>query len=93
MSKKIMYFSSKKAKPKLGYHSRPATEGLKDAIEWFNKEKYEIQFEAVKDSLNKSVGKDRSAPEASSSSTQTAEEFTSSRVADFQKTGDTSRGF
>ena len=58
----------------------------------FNKEKYEIQFEAVKDSLNKSVGKDRSAPEASSSSTQTAEEYTSSRVADFQKTGDTSRG-
>jgi len=41
MSKKIMYFSSKKAKTKLGYHSRPATEGLKDAIEWFNKEKYE----------------------------------------------------
>ena len=59
----------------------------------FNKEKYEIQFEAVKDSLNKSVGKDRSTPEASSSSTQTAEEYTSSRVADFQKTGDTSRGF
>ena len=28
----------------------------------FNKEKYEIQFEAVKDSLNKSVGKDRTAP-------------------------------
>jgi dihydroflavonol-4-reductase len=41
MSKKIMYFSSKKAKTKLGYHFRPATEGLKDAIEWFNKEKYE----------------------------------------------------
>ena len=41
MSKKIMHFSSKKAKMKLGYHSRPATEGLKDAIEWFNKEKYE----------------------------------------------------
>ena len=59
----------------------------------FNKEKYEIQFEAVKDSLNKSVGKDRSTPEASSSSTQTAEEYTSSRVADFQNTGDTSRGF
>ena len=41
MSKKIMYFSSKKAKTKLGYHCRPATEGLKDAVEWFNKEKYE----------------------------------------------------
>ena len=55
--------------------------------------KYMIEFEAVKDSLNKSVGKDRSTPEASSSSTQTAEEYTSSRVADFQNTGDTSRGF
>ena len=40
MSKKMMYFSSKKAKRKLGYHSRPATEGLEDAVKWFNKEKY-----------------------------------------------------
>jgi len=35
-----MYFSSKKAKRKLGYHSRPAIEGLEDAVKWFNKEKY-----------------------------------------------------
>ena len=41
MSKKIMYFSSKKAKTKLGYHSRPAIEGLKDAVDWFNREKYQ----------------------------------------------------
>ncbi|MEC7875977.1 MAG: hopanoid-associated sugar epimerase [Pseudomonadota bacterium] len=41
MSKKMMYFSSKKARRKLGYYSRPATEGLKDALEWFNKEKYQ----------------------------------------------------
>ena len=40
MSKKMMYFSSKKAKRKLGYYSRPATEGLEDAVKWFNKEKY-----------------------------------------------------
>ena len=40
MSKKMMYFSSKKAKTKLGYRSRPAKEGLADAVEWFNKEKY-----------------------------------------------------
>ena len=58
----------------------------------FNKEKYEIEFEAIKDSLKKPVGKDRSAP-ASSSSTQTAEEFTNSRLEDFKKTGNTSRGF
>ena len=41
MSKKMMYFSSKKAKTKLGYQTRPAIEGLNDAIEWFNKEKYQ----------------------------------------------------
>jgi dihydroflavonol-4-reductase len=41
ISKKIMYFSSKKAKTKLGYHSRPAIEGLKDAVDWFNREKYQ----------------------------------------------------
>ena len=41
ISKKIMYFSSKKAKTKLGYRSRPAIEGLKDAVDWFNREKYQ----------------------------------------------------
>jgi dihydroflavonol-4-reductase len=40
MSKKIMFFSSKKAKEKLGYQSRPGVEGLQDAIDWFNEENY-----------------------------------------------------
>lgn len=40
MSKKIMYFSSDKAKEKLGYQSRPGIEGLDDAIKWFNAENY-----------------------------------------------------
>ena len=40
MSKKMMFFSSEKAKEKLGYQSRPGVEGLKDAIDWFNKNNY-----------------------------------------------------
>ncbi len=40
MSKKLMFFSSEKAKKELGYQSRPGVEGLKDAIDWFNKENY-----------------------------------------------------
>ena len=40
MSKKKMFFSSEKAKLKLGYQSRPGVEGLKDAIDWFNNENY-----------------------------------------------------
>lgn len=40
MSKKMMFFSSEKAKEKLGYQSRPGVEGLKDAIDWFNAESY-----------------------------------------------------
>jgi len=40
MSKKIMFFSSDKAKEKLGYESRPGIEGLDDAIKWFNAENY-----------------------------------------------------
>ena len=40
MAKNKMYFSSEKAKEKLGYHSRPATEGLIDAINWFNEHNY-----------------------------------------------------
>ncbi len=41
MSKKIMYFSSDKAKRELGYNARPASEALDDAVSWFNKEGYE----------------------------------------------------
>ncbi len=40
MSKKIMFFSSNKAKDKLDYQSRPGIEGLEDAIKWFNAENY-----------------------------------------------------
>lgn len=40
MSKKIMFFSSDKAKEKLGYDARPGIEGLEDAIKWFTEEDY-----------------------------------------------------
>ena len=40
MSKKLMFFSCDKAKDKLGYQARPGTEGLIDAINWFNAENY-----------------------------------------------------
>lgn len=35
MAKKLMYFSSNKAKQELGYQYRPATEALNDAVMWF----------------------------------------------------------
>ena len=41
MSKKIMFFSSDKAVKKIGYQSRPGIEGLDDAIQWFNTQRYE----------------------------------------------------
>ncbi len=40
MSKKMMFFTSDKAKEKLAYRARPGVEGLKDAIAWFNAENY-----------------------------------------------------
>ncbi len=40
MSKRKMFFCSEKAKQKLGYEFRPGSEGLKDAVDWFNKENY-----------------------------------------------------
>jgi dihydroflavonol-4-reductase len=40
MSKKMMFFTSDKAKYKLGYEARPGVEGLEDAIAWFNAENY-----------------------------------------------------
>jgi dihydroflavonol-4-reductase len=30
-----MYFTSAKAERELGYRSRPAAEGLRDAIDWY----------------------------------------------------------
>jgi dihydroflavonol-4-reductase len=35
MAKKPMYFTSAKAERELGYRSRPAVEGLRDAIAWY----------------------------------------------------------
>ena len=40
MAKKHMFFSSQKAKEKLGYQSRPAREAISDAIEWFLEQNY-----------------------------------------------------
>ena len=40
MAKKKMYFSSDKARKLLGYHARPAREGLADAIQWFRENGY-----------------------------------------------------
>ena len=40
MSKKLMYFSSDKAREKLGYSPRPAREALTDAVNWFMEHKY-----------------------------------------------------
>nr|VFK55014.1 MAG: dihydroflavonol-4-reductase [Candidatus Kentron sp. TUN] len=40
MSKKLMYFSSDKAKQTLGYSPRPAREALEDAVNWFLEHDY-----------------------------------------------------
>ena len=40
MSEKMMFFSSEKAKRELGYQSRPGSNGLQEAIDWFNQENY-----------------------------------------------------
>ena len=40
MSKKLMYFSSDKARRELGYATRPAREALADAVDWFLKHNY-----------------------------------------------------
>ena len=43
MARKLMYFSSEKARRELGYSPRPAIEALRDAIEWFYKEGYLVR--------------------------------------------------
>jgi len=43
MARKLMYFSSAKARRELGYSPRPAIEALRDAIEWFYKEGYLVR--------------------------------------------------
>jgi len=40
MARKHMFFSSEKARRDLGYHPRPVTEGLSDAVEWFRRNGY-----------------------------------------------------
>lgn len=40
MAKKMMFFSSAKAKRELGYQHRPAVEALKDAVKWFKENDY-----------------------------------------------------
>jgi len=43
MSRKLMYFSSEKARGELGYAPRPAIEALRDEIEWFYQHGYVAQ--------------------------------------------------
>jgi dihydroflavonol-4-reductase len=40
MARKRMYFSSAKAQYELGYRTRPAIEGLRDAVAWFRQAGY-----------------------------------------------------
>jgi dihydroflavonol-4-reductase len=40
MSRKLMYFSSEKARRELGHAPRPAIQGLRDEIAWFCEHKY-----------------------------------------------------
>jgi dihydroflavonol-4-reductase len=40
MARKLMYFSSEKARRELGYSPRPAGEALRDEIEWFYRNGY-----------------------------------------------------
>jgi dihydroflavonol-4-reductase len=40
MARKVMYFSSDKARHKLGYSPRPAVEALRDEILWFYEHGY-----------------------------------------------------
>lgn len=40
MSRKRMFFSSAKAREALGYRHRPATEAIRDAVDWFERNGY-----------------------------------------------------
>lgn len=40
MARKLMYFSSEKARRQLGYAPRPAVNALRDAVEWFTQHGY-----------------------------------------------------
>ena len=43
MARKLMYFSSEKARRDLGYSPRPAVEALRDEIAWFYQHGYVIE--------------------------------------------------
>ncbi len=43
MARKVMYFSSEKARRELGYSPRPAVDALRDAIEWFYEHGYVVR--------------------------------------------------
>jgi dihydroflavonol-4-reductase len=43
MARKLMYFSSEKARGELGYAPRPAVEALRDEIEWFYQHGYVVK--------------------------------------------------
>ena len=43
MARKLMYFSSDKARRDLGYASRPAVDALRDSIEWFYEHGYIVR--------------------------------------------------
>ena len=40
LSRKYMFFSSRKAEEKLGYSHRPSTEAILDAVDWFHRNGY-----------------------------------------------------
>jgi dihydroflavonol-4-reductase len=40
MAQKLMYFSSEKAERELHYRHRPATDALRDAVQWFQNNGY-----------------------------------------------------
>jgi dihydroflavonol-4-reductase len=48
MARKRMYFSSEKARSKLGYSPRPAVEALRDGVEWFYKHGYIVEKRSKK---------------------------------------------
>jgi dihydroflavonol-4-reductase len=43
MARKLMYFSSEKARSALGYSPRPAVEALRDEVDWFYKHGYIVE--------------------------------------------------
>jgi dihydroflavonol-4-reductase len=40
MAKHRMFFTARKAERELGFHARPYTEGLQQAVQWFRENGY-----------------------------------------------------